>query len=220
MLLAGCGGDAGQAGAAASASGTAPTPSSASASSTTDPSTTTSSSAPSAAPTGARTTTRTAQPTKTRKATTPSRSKAGAPGEPQALAPVPGTGPQPTVRFPRNSPAQGRGANAVVAPVPDAEWNRMTGYSWTPGCPVGRSGLRQVTVNVWGFDGKRSRGSLVVNRSVASRAAAAFTRLYDLRFRIRQMHPMDSTWATTPRARAPTTTPAMKADNTSAFNCR
>ena len=74
------------------------------------------------------------------------------------------------------------------------------------GCPVGRSGLRYVTVNFWGFDGKRSRGALVVNRSVAGQTAAAFSRLYDLRFRIRQMRPMDSSWGATPRARAPTTT--------------
>ena len=218
VLLAGCGGDAGQAGAAASPASTAPTPSSASASPTTDPSTTTSPSAPSTTPSRARATTRTAAPTTS--PTTPAHAKATAPGEPQALAPVPATGPQPTVRFPRNSPAQGRGANAVVAPVPDALWGRMTGYSWSPGCPVGRSGLRQVTVNFWGFDGKRSRGTLVVNQSVASRAAAAFTQLYDLRFRIRQMRPMDSSWGHNPKGPGANDYAAMRADNTSAFNCR
>jgi hypothetical protein len=96
----------------------------------------------------------------------------------------------------------------------------MTGYSWTPGCPVGRSSLRQVTVNFWGFDGKRSRGAVVVNRSLASQAAAAFTRLYEQRFRIRQMRPMDSTWGRNPKGPGANDYAAMKADNTSAFNCR
>jgi hypothetical protein len=108
----------------------------------------------------------------------------------------------------------------VVAPVPDALWNRMTGYSWTPGCPVGRSSLRLVSVNFWGFDGKRSRGDVVVNRSVASQAAAAFSGLYDLRFRIRQMRPMDSTWGRNPKGPGADDYAAMEADNTSAFNCR
>lgn len=214
VLLAGCGGDAGQARPGATPSSAAPAPSSTS-STTEPPSTTTSRPTPSSA---ARTTTRTAAPT--RAGTKPTRTKSPASGEPRALSPVPATGPQPTVRFPRNNPAEGRGANAVVAPVPDALWNRMTGYSWTPGCPVGRSSLRLVTVNFWGFDGKRSRGTLVVNRSVARQAAAAFTRLYDLRFRVRQMRPMDSTWGRNPKGPGANDYAAMDADNTSAFNCR
>ena len=136
------------------------------------------------------------------------------------LAPVPARGPQPTVRFPDNEPARGAGANAAVTAVPDALWRRMVGYSWTPGCPVGRSQLRQVRVNFWGFDGKRSRGTLVVSASVAPRAAAAFTALYDQRFRIRQMRPMDSGWGHNPKGPGADDYAAMRADNTSAFNCR
>ena len=88
------------------------------------------------------------------------------------------------------------------------------------GCPVGRTGLRYVTVNFWGFDGKRSRGALVVNRSVAPQVAAAFTRLYEQRFRIRQMRPMDSSWGRNPKGPGANDYAAMEADNTSAFNCR
>jgi len=215
VLLAGCGGQpSATPSSLAGASSVASAPSS-----TTTATTTATAAAP--APRATTATRTSAAPSKPRATTaTPTRTRAAAPGEPQALAPVPRTGPQPTVRFPRNRPAEGRGANAVVGPVPDAVWNRMTGYSWTPGCPVGRSGLRYVTVNFWGFDGKRSRGAIVVNRSIAAQSAAAFTRLYDLRFRIRQMRPMDSSWGRNPKGPGANDYAAMEADNTSAFNCR
>jgi hypothetical protein len=137
-----------------------------------------------------------------------------------ALAPVARAGAEPSVRFPKNEPAVGSGANASVTRVPDSVWNRMVGVSWTEGCPVGRSQLRYVRVNFWGFDGKRSRGSLVVNASIADEAAAAFARLYSLQFRIRQMKPMDSTWGKNPKGPGANDYAAMEADNTSAFNCR
>lgn len=133
---------------------------------------------------------------------------------------VPLVGPQPTVRLPRNPPAVGQGANAVVGPVPDGLWARMVGYSWTPGCPVGRAALRSVSVNFWGFDGRRSRGTIVVNAELAAAVAGAFTDLYAERFRIRQMRPMDSTWGHHPVGPGANDYAAMRADNTSAFNCR
>ena len=77
-----------------------------------------------------------------------------------------------------------------------------------------------MTVNFWGFDGKRSRGALVVNKDVASATARAFSRLYDQQFRIRQMRPMDSTWGKNPKGPGANDYAAMDADNTSAFNCR
>jgi hypothetical protein len=136
------------------------------------------------------------------------------------LAAVPRAGAEPTVRFPKNEPAVGSGANASIARVPDGVWDRMVGYSWTQGCPVGRSQLRYVRVNFWGFDGKRSRGSIVVNASIADETAAAFTRLYALQFRVRQMKPMDSSWGKNPKGPGANDYAAMEADNTSAFNCR
>ena len=137
-----------------------------------------------------------------------------------SLAPVPKAGAEPTVRFPPNAPAVGAGANAVVGAVPAGEWARMVGYSWTSGCPVGHSQLSYVQVNFWGFDGRRSRGALVVHSSIASATARVFTRLYDLRFRIRQMVPMDSRWGHNPKGPGADDYAAMSADNTSAFNCR
>jgi hypothetical protein len=137
-----------------------------------------------------------------------------------SLPPVPRAGAEPTVRFPQNEPAVGNGANASIGPIPDAAWARMVGYSWTQGCPIGRSELRYVRVNFWGFDGKRARGSIVVNAAIADETAAAFTRLYELQFRIRQMKPMDSRWGKHPKGPGANDYAAMEADNTSAFNCR
>src|SRR5687767_4514818 len=171
VLLAGCGSGSGG-GRPAQAGGT----------STSSPAT------PTVSPTGTSTssatsTTTTARPTirtttrHTSAAPKPAPTRKPPPKPATALPPVPRAGAEPTVRFPQNEPAVGSGANASIGPVPDAAWARMVGYSWTPGCPVSRSQLRYVRVNFWGFDGKRSRGSLVVNASIADEAADAFTRL-------------------------------------------
>ena len=80
------------------------------------------------------------------------------------------------------------------------------------GCPARRSTLRRVEVNYWGFDSRVHRGVLVVNADVATSAAAIFTHLFDARFPIRRMRPMEDY--------SGDDTAAMKADNTSAFNCR
>ena len=180
------------------------------------------SSAVTSAPTSATTTT-TKPPTTATKPPAPATRHTTAAPKPRpatSLAPVPRAGAEPTVRFPRNEAAVGSGANASIARVPDGVWNAMVGYSWTAGCPVGRSQLRYVRVNFWGFDGKRSRGSLVVNASIADETAAAFSRLYALQFRIRQMKPMDSSWGHNPKGPGADDYAAMEADNTSAFNCR
>ncbi|GAA4711691.1 hypothetical protein GCM10025782_04730 [Pedococcus ginsenosidimutans] len=165
------------------------------------------------------TTARTVARQTTRHTASPS-PRATAPKPVTSLPPVPRSGAEPAVRFPTNEPAVGAGANATVGAVPDSAWSRMVGYSWTAGCPVGRAQLRWVRVNFWGFDGKRSRGSLVVNASIADEAAAAFTSLYEQHFRIRQMKPMDSGWGHNPKGPGADDYAAMEADNTSAFNCR
>ncbi|MDR6863508.1 M15 family metallopeptidase [Phycicoccus sp. 3266] len=206
-LVAGCGGSPDRSAVAATTpSASAPSSSSTSAPATTRSTTTTTTSA---APT-----TRTSPPPR------PSTTTRGPAASAATLPPVPRAGAEPTVRFPRNEPAVGTGANATISPVPDSVWARMVGYSWTAGCPVGRSQLRYVRVNFWGFDGKRSRGAVVVNASIADAAAAGFTRLYDLRFRTRQMRPMDSGWGRNPKGPGADDYAAMRADNTSAFNCR
>jgi hypothetical protein len=207
--------------------GQAPGAASPSSRATTTAAPSTSASTTTTAPATPRTTTTTTRaakpapaPTAITKSATPRPTTRAAASAPSALPPVPRAGAEPAVRFPRNRAAVGAGANAVVSAIPDAVWSAMVGYSWTPGCPVGRSGLRHVSVNFWGFDGKRSRGALVVNRSIAPQTAAAFTRLYEQRFRIRQMRPMDASWGKNPKGPGANDYAAMEADNTSAFNCR
>lgn len=151
---------------------------------------------------------------------TPTATVATSSPAPTRLAPAPKAGAEPRIRFPANQGAVGTGANASAGPIPNAVWARMVGYSWVSGCPVGRSSLRYVTVNFWGFDGRRSRGAVVVNASIASRTKAAFTKLYEQRFRIRQMKVMDSAWGHNPKGPGADDYAAMEADNTSAFNCR
>ena len=110
-----------------------------------------------------------------------------------------------------------RWARAPTPRSPRSQTRSGAGWWGTRGPrvrPVGRTGLRYVTVNFWGFDGKRSRGALVVNRSVAPQVAAAFTRLYEQRFRIRQMRPMDSSWGRNPKGPGANDYAAMEADNT------
>ena len=143
--------------------------------------------------------------------------------DPLQLAPVYTNNP-PAIEFPNNALAVGAGANPVITTVPQGLWDRMTGYSWTQGCPVGRNDLRVVSVNFWGFDGVRSRGSLVVRYGQGDNVAAIFTKLYDQTFRIRRMEPMAEQFGKT--IRNGVTYPgsddaeAMRKDNTSAFNCR
>ena len=80
------------------------------------------------------------------------------PGEPVRLPPG---APRPRVSLPPQPRATGAGAHPVVRPIPDAAWRQMTGRSWHDGCPVGRSGLRLLRVNYWGYDGYRYRGEVV-----------------------------------------------------------
>ena len=67
----------------------------------------------------------------------------------------------------------------------------LTGTFWRPGCPVGLSDLRLLTVTHWGFDGREHTGRLIVNRAATGPLASAFARLYRLRFPIRHMELAD-----------------------------
>jgi hypothetical protein len=88
----------------------------------------------------------------------------------------------------------------------------MTGVSWHPGCPVAIRDLRLLTVAHWGFDGKVHTGRLVVSQAVAADVVAVMHRLYDARFPIRRMRPVDAYGGDDFRS--------IEADNTSGFNCR
>jgi len=113
----------------------------------------------------------------------------------------------------------GTGANAAIAPISDAVWGRMYGRSWKPGCPVGRSGLRYLTVNYWGFDGYRHRGEVVVRSTAAMKFAIAMTKLYNARVPIRAMFLPDR-FGYSGQSGGANDYASMRHDNTSAFNCR
>lgn len=124
---------------------------------------------------------------------------------------------------PKPLPAQmrawGAGANVVVKRIPDAVWNHMTGISWHRGCPVGRSGLRLISTNYWGFDGYRHRGQLVVNAGIVHKYRGALQGLHSARIPIRAMYRVDR-FGYSSRSGGGNDFASMAHDNTSAFNCR
>jgi hypothetical protein len=87
----------------------------------------------------------------------------------------------------------------------------MTGVSWHPGCPVGLDQLRALSASYWGFDHTAHQGMLIVNTAAAADLSKAFASLFDARFPIRQMRPIDDFGGVDETS--------MLADNTSAFNC-
>jgi len=84
--------------------------------------------------------------------------------------------------------------------------------SWRPGCPVSPADLRRLELSYWGFDDRAHTGALVVNAAQADKIIGVFKRLYDKRFPIRRMEPIDVYGGSDDASIA--------ADNTSGFNCR
>ena len=85
-------------------------------------------------------------------------------------------------------------------------------YSWRRGCPVGPAQLRRIRMRFVGFDGRAHQGQLIVNAAVANDVVVVFKTLYDARFPIRKMAPIDVYHGSDDRS--------VQADNTSSFNCR
>jgi hypothetical protein len=102
--------------------------------------------------------------------------------------------------------------SATVRVIPKAMRATMTPTSWRPGCPVSLDDLRVVSLAYVGFDGRAHRGTLIVNRDATTAIVGAFRTLYDARFPIRRMLPVDAYGGDDFRS--------IEADNTSSFNCR
>lgn len=85
-------------------------------------------------------------------------------------------------------------------------------YSWRPGCPVGPAQLRRIRLRYVGFDGVPHMGQLIVNARVVTDVTTVFRTLYEARFPIRRMRPIDVYRGSDSRSTAD--------DNTSSFNCR
>jgi hypothetical protein len=111
-----------------------------------------------------------------------------------------------------SAPASISGFHGTVSPIGPSLRARMAGVSWHPGCPVSIGQLRLLTLTYWGFDNRPHAGGLVVNADVAGAVVSVFHRLYDARFPIRRMQPVDDYGGGDFRS--------IGADNTSSFNCR
>jgi hypothetical protein len=105
-------------------------------------------------------------------------------------------------------------ADPVIGPVPAEQWEAMVAAGMVrPGCPVQRrSQLRRVDVGYIDFEGDAQRGHLIVNRDTARSVARIFTVLFDQRFPIASMTSVETFGGDT--------NVSLRANNTSAFNCR
>jgi len=97
----------------------------------------------------------------------------------------------------------------MVRPIASADEVK---YSWHDGCPVSFNDLRVVTLTYWGFDNQVHDGSLIVNSDATDAILRAFRTLFDSKFPIDQMKPIDRFQGDDNLS--------MAADNTAAFNCR
>jgi len=86
------------------------------------------------------------------------------------------------------------------------------GGTWRPGCPVGPTQLRLVTMDYVNFQGEARVGTMVVAAKVVGAVVTIFRTLYDHRFPIHSMVPESHFGGHDPLS--------MAADNTSGFNCR
>jgi poly-gamma-glutamate synthesis protein (capsule biosynthesis protein) len=101
---------------------------------------------------------------------------------------------------------------ATVSRIGPALRERMTGVSWHQGCPVPLRKLRVLRVSFWGYDREVHTGRLVVKGYHAPKVRLVMRKLFDARFPIRRMRLIDAYGGSDRRS--------LRANNTSAFNCR
>jgi len=99
-----------------------------------------------------------------------------------------------------------------VRRIPPSIRERMVGSSWHSGCPVPIRKLRLVGVSIHRFDGTVSRRRLIIHRREAHNIVTVMHKLWRQDYPIRRMRLIDAYGAKDRRS--------MRADNTSAFNCR
>jgi hypothetical protein len=85
-------------------------------------------------------------------------------------------------------------------------------WSWRSGCPVPLEQLRLLTFNHWGFDGHKHRGELVVHADIARAVLGVFEGFFQSRYPIDRIELVDRYEGDDHKS--------MRANNTSAFNCR
>ncbi|MFI0369378.1 M15 family metallopeptidase [Actinomadura sp. 1N219] len=108
-----------------------------------------------------------------------------------------------------SAPASPAGFQAKIGKVTAGDLK----HSWRKGCPVAPSGLRMIEMTYWGMDDKpHAGGRLVVNAGEAKDLVTVFEKLYDMRYPIERMEPVDKFKGSDFQS--------IEANNTSAFNCR
>ncbi|GAA2455560.1 M15 family metallopeptidase [Actinomadura vinacea] len=120
------------------------------------------------------------------------------------------------------APPTAAGTAPAASPAPtrqefEAQIKKVTAsdlkHSWRRGCPVAPSGLRMIEMTYWGMDKKpHANGRLVVNADAAKDLVKVFRKLYDMRYPIERMEPVD--------VYKGSDFDSIEANNTSAFNCR
>lgn len=100
----------------------------------------------------------------------------------------------------------------AVREIDDRTFARMQGRSYKAGCTVPRTQLRRVLVLHYDFAGRVRRGELICNRAIAGDLLEIFRALYEARYPIARIEPIDAYEADDVRS--------MEADNTSSFNFR
>jgi hypothetical protein len=100
----------------------------------------------------------------------------------------------------------------TISRIPPRVAEDMRGASWHPGCPVPIGQLRLLTLTHWGYDGDVHTGRLVVRNGQAEDVLWVMRRLFNRGFPIKRMQRVDRFGGSDRRS--------MRANNTSAFNCR
>lgn len=93
-------------------------------------------------------------------------------------------------------------------------------YSYRVGCPVAPSALRRLTVTYWDWKGDVRQGELVVAARAVADLRYVFRVAFRTKFPIRSMVPVDRFYKSGRSTPSQSDKRSMKADNTSAFNCR
>ncbi len=148
----------------------------------------------------------------------PAGGPSASPSEVAAPAPrVPSIGsPEPTAAADRGRAAPLPPFRPVVTRVTRADVR----HSYAPGCPVAPPQLRKLRVSYHGFDGRLRRGTLIVASWAVATVRKAFRAAWRDGFPIRTIHPVERYYRGTRSGMARSDARSMRADNTSAFNCR
>jgi hypothetical protein len=104
----------------------------------------------------------------------------------------------------------------VSGPLP----RKAVRYSWRSGCPVPPNGLRKIAVNRIDYHHRVSRGTIVVRATVVPDIAKLLRSTFNARFPIKTLKPAEAFYAGGRRTPTQSDVAAMRAGNTSAFNCR